>query len=160
MAQTIGVRGPKSAVAAGGGALDLFLTHGFRPHDDWERAAALLDQNFGLGWRNFSVPWHDPALDPNTEADFRSIEADLLSQITFCHVVLFLDGIYRTRAGRRWMDVQVAIARDLGKPIIGLPPWNETALSKEGRALVTAVGHWNRQRPLIRMICAQGNGCG
>jgi hypothetical protein len=60
---------------------DLFLTHAWRYHDDWTRMAEMLDHCDGVKWRNFSVPWHDPAMDANTEVGGRSIRNWLESQI-------------------------------------------------------------------------------
>jgi hypothetical protein len=100
---------------------DLFLTHAWRYHEDWTSLGALLDAYDGLTWRNFSVPWHDPALDANTELGGRFIRNWLETQILPVHAVLFLAGVYAVKSNRRWLDLELELARNHGKPVIGLP---------------------------------------
>jgi hypothetical protein len=47
--------------------VDIFITHAWRYHHDWKRAVDLLNAHAPRGWRNFGLPWYDPALDPRTE---------------------------------------------------------------------------------------------
>jgi hypothetical protein len=100
---------------------DLFLTHAWRYHEDWTELGALLDAHDGLSWRNFSVPWHDPALDANTELGGRFIRNWLETQILPVHAVLFLAGVYAVKSNRRWLDLELELARSHGKPVIGVP---------------------------------------
>ena len=47
--------------------IDIFITHAWRYHQDWKNLVDLLNSHAHRGWRNFSLPWYDPALDPRTE---------------------------------------------------------------------------------------------
>ena len=80
--------------------IDIFVTHAWRYHDDWKVVCAMLDAVPGFAWRNFSVPWYDPALDPNTEVGRRNIHAWLEGQIRPVMAVIFLDGVYATPSAR------------------------------------------------------------
>lgn len=115
---------------------DLFITHAWRYHDDWTRLGDLLDEWRGLSWRNFSVPWHDPAIDPNTELGGRLISEWIEQQIAPTHAVLALDSVYEVGSARRWVTTEIDIARRLGKPVFALPV--------RGRAEVT---------PALRALC-------
>jgi len=60
---------------------DLFITHAWHYHEHWVRLSELLDAEPGLSWRNFSVSWHDPAMDPNTEVGGQFVRGWLQTQI-------------------------------------------------------------------------------
>jgi len=100
---------------------DIFVTHAWRYHDEWTRFGAMLDALPGLSWRNFSVPWHDPAVDPNTPLGRRLILQWLEGQIAPVHACVFLFGVYAVKSNRRWLDLELEFARSHGKPLIGLP---------------------------------------
>ena len=84
---------------------DLFVTHAWRFHEDWTKFTEFMDQIPGILWRNFSLPWHDPAISPNTEAGGRFIRSSLESQIIPVHVVVLLAGVYAIRSARLWVDM-------------------------------------------------------
>jgi len=121
---------------------DIFITHAWRYHDDWTRVGALLDRCAGLSWRNFSVPWYDPAMDPNTEIGARFIRRWLESQIIPVAVVVFLGSVYAVKSARKWLEMEVEMARRHNKPILGMPSFGETQLSSEAKALVDATSLW------------------
>jgi len=122
---------------------DLFLTHAWRYHEDWTRFGDMLDRVPDLSWRNFSVPWYDPAVDPNTEAGGRFIRQWLESQIAPVAAVIFLDGVYATKSARKWLDLELEIARARSIPVIGLAPVGQTEISNEARALVDVAVGWD-----------------
>ena len=100
---------------------DLFLTHAWRFHDDWNRFSELLDRVPGLVWRNFSLPWHDPAMNANTEVGGRFIREFLESQIIPVHGIVLLAGVYETKSARSWLHMEIEMARKHNKPIVGVP---------------------------------------
>jgi len=122
---------------------DLFLTHAWRYHEDWTRFGDMLDRVRDLSWRNFSVPWYDPAVDPNTEAGGQFIRRWLESQIAPVAAVIFLDGVYAIKSARKWLDLELEIARARGIPVIGLAPVGKTELSDDSRSLVDVAVGWD-----------------
>lgn len=123
---------------------DLFLTHAWRFHDDWTRFSGLMDEKPVLTWRNFSLPWHDPAMDPNTEVGGRFIRNFLESQIIPVHVVVLLAGVYEIKSARRWIDMEVEMARKHRKPVIGIPAIGQDAMPEEVSVLCDASSKWDR----------------
>ena len=121
---------------------DIFITHAWRYHDDWTRVGSVLDGCVGFSWRNFSVPWYDPAMDPNTEIGARFIRRWLESQIIPVAVVVFLGSVYAVKSARKWLEMEVEMARRHGKPVLGLPSFGETELAAEARTLVDATSAW------------------
>jgi hypothetical protein len=122
---------------------DLFLTHAWRYHDDWIRFSEMLDRLPGLVWRNFSLPWHDPAMDPNSEVGSKFVCDSLEVQIIPVHGVVMLAGVYAVKSARRWLDLEVEMARKHNKPIIGVPAVGRTQVPEEVQALCDATVNWD-----------------
>lgn len=122
---------------------DIFLTHAWRFHDDWSRFVKLLDQNPGVIWRNFSLPWHDPAIRASTEVGGRFIRNFLEGQIIPVHSVIVLTGVYSINSARRWLDIEMEIARKHNKPLIGVPAFGEKTVPSEISSLCDACCEWD-----------------
>jgi len=122
---------------------DIFITHAWRYHEDWTRISELLDDLQGRKWRNFSVPWHDPAMDPNSEVGGKFIRSWLENQIIPAHGVVFLAGVYAIKSARRWLDLEVEMARKHRKPIIGVPAIGADAVPDEIAAFCDKTVGWD-----------------
>src|SRR5262249_37199648 len=117
------------------GIYDIFITHAWRYHDDWTRMGDLLDGFLGSSWRNFSVPWYDPALDPNTEVGHRLIHQWLEQQIVPTCGIVLLSSVYDNKSARRWVELEVELARKHQKPIVGVPTFGQETMSPAAAAL-------------------------
>jgi len=135
---------------------DLFVTHAWRYHDDWNRISELLDKVSGLAWRNFSLPWHDPAMDPNTEVGGKFIRDFLEGQIIPVHGVILLAGVYAVKSARRWLDLEVEMARRHNKPIIGVPAPGETTVPDEVKSLCDTIVGWDMAELIARLDEVRG----
>ena len=122
---------------------DIFLTHAWRFHDDWSQFSELLDKSPGVNWRNFSLPWHDPAMNANTEVGGRFIRDFLETQIIPVHAVVLLTGVYSIVSARRWCDVEVEMARKHNKPLIGVPAVGGTSVPPDVVKLCDAICDWD-----------------
>lgn len=122
---------------------DIFLTHAWRFHDDWSKFSKLLDGNPGITWRNFSLPWHDPAIKAYTESGGRFIRDFLEGQIIPVHCVVLLTGVHEINSARRWLDMEVEIARKYNKPLIGVPAFGEKTVPNEISSLCDACCEWD-----------------
>lgn len=122
---------------------DLFITHAWRYHDDWTRLAEMLDRQPGLAWRNFSLPWHDPAMDPNSQVGGAFIRDFLETQIIPAHGVILLSGVYAIKSARRWLDLEIEFAHKHNKPIIGIPALDAAAVSDDVKGLCDAAVGWD-----------------
>ena len=121
---------------------DVFITHAWRYHDDWTQAADALDAVPGLKWRNFSVPWHDPAMTPHTEVGGRFIREWLESQIIPVHVVFFLAGVYAVKSNQKWLELELEMARAHHKPVIGLPAIGAAEVPAELKSMCNRTVTW------------------
>jgi len=94
-------------------------------------------------WRNFSLPWYDPALDPRTPEGGEIVRRNLESQIIPSDAVVLLSGVYEQVGCRKWVDMEVDMARRHGKLIIAVPAIGATQPSAEVRALADVVMGWD-----------------
>lgn len=107
---------------------DIFITHAWRNHEDWVRMGELLDRCAKMCWRNFSVPWHDPAMTPNSEIGNKYILNCLENQIVPTHGIIFLTGVYAVKSSQKWLDIELQIAKKHKKPVIGVPPFGKIVI--------------------------------
>jgi hypothetical protein len=124
-------------------ACDLFLTHAWRYHDDWKRMVDVLNTQGIRAWRNFSLPWYDPALDPRTPEGGQIVRRHLEVQIVPCDAVLLLSGVYEQASCRKWVDMEIEMARRHRKLIIAIPAIGATEPTPEARAVADAVLGWD-----------------
>jgi hypothetical protein len=122
---------------------DLFITHAWRYHDDWKRLADMIDKHDPRCWRNFSLPWYDPALRTSSESGGRILRENLETQIIPVHAVILLTSVFLQPASRKWLDHEIQIARQYGKPIIALPSWGESNIPDEIQSVTNFTGEWN-----------------
>jgi hypothetical protein len=116
---------------------DLFISHAWTYGDDYYRLVDLLHDAPNFDWRNFSVPEDDPLHGGSA----RQLRDGLDRQMRGVHAVLMLSGVYATHSD--WMQVEIELAQNYDKPIIGIYPW----ASQRASAAVQDVAHemvaWN-----------------
>ncbi|WP_298254075.1 TIR domain-containing protein [Bradyrhizobium sp.] len=122
---------------------DIFITHAWRYHDDWIRLSNLLDAEKSIKWRNFSVPWYDPALDPNTELGAKAVRSWIDGQIRPVIGTVLLDGVYAVKSARVWLELEVELSRVHMKPVVALPAHGTDTVSVVAAALADAIVGWN-----------------
>lgn len=104
----------------------------------------LLDSVPNLRWRNFSLPWYDPAFPPHTMLGDRIVRERLEGQVRPAAAVILLCGVYERPSCREWLDLELAIARHHGKPVIALPPRGKDPDLHPGMAdMADAVCAWD-----------------
>lgn len=122
---------------------DLFITHAWRYHEDWKRMVELLNTNGLRSWRNFSLPWFDPALNPHTEEGRRVVRWNLETQIIPSKAVILLTSVFQQTGSRKWLDIEIEMARKHRKPIIAVPSWGEHQVPDDVAAVADRVVDWD-----------------
>ena len=133
---------------------DLFITHAWRYHDDWTRFGEMFDKFMGDSWRNFSVPWYDPALDPNTDVGKRLVHRWLEQQIVPTCGVILLSSVYENKSAQKWVVLEVELARKYQKRVIGLPTFGTDAMAPQATALVDAQCPWDAKAIIAALDAA------
>ena len=113
----------------------VFICHDWEYSDEYDRVCEFLDTAPNFRWRNLSVPEHDP-LDTDD-----MLEKNLRDQIRPADVLLVLAGMYTARS--TWMDWELAFARRIGKPIIGVKPWGNVQLPVVVQRSADEIVAWN-----------------
>lgn len=121
---------------------DIFIVHAWRYHPDWKRMVDLLNAEGVRTWRNFSLPWYDPALDPRTEKGGKTVRWNLESQIIPVHAVLLLAGVWREPGTHKWLEYELEMARKHAKPVFAVPAWGEAEVADEIRSRADAIVDW------------------
>jgi len=102
---------------------DIFISHAWRYNESYYRLEEMLNDASNFYWRNYSVPKHDPKINPNTYNGKQVLLNGLDNQIRPGNFVIILAVMYAHYS--YWIRKEIEFAQDYGKPIIGLYPWGQ-----------------------------------
>lgn len=97
---------------------NLFISHSWSYSDHYERLKRLLDSSNQFSYRDYSVPKNDPIHNARNEKD---LEDAIRNQMKSASCVLILAGVYSTFS--KWIKIEIALAKELGKKIIAIEPY-------------------------------------
>lgn len=101
----------------------IFISHAWRYDDDYNRLVKLLRDASLFQFANYSVPQHDPVIDPSKPSGRAKLLLALDGQIAPVHCVLVLSGMYAAYSD--WINDEINLADRRGKPIVGIIPWGQ-----------------------------------
>ena len=81
----------------------------------------LLNETANFKWSHIWVSNTSLLIDPNTEAGWNALMQELRDQIRDVHCALIISGLYTQ--DHYWIEKEIELARQLGKPLIGILPW-------------------------------------
>jgi hypothetical protein len=119
----------------------LFISHAWTYNTDYYRIEKMLDNAPNFQWKNYSVPGHDPLLDPNSPRGKVLLLKELEEQIRPVHCVLVISGMYVNY--REWIQKEINIAKSYGKPIIGIKPWGQERVPQAVQDAAKIMVGWN-----------------
>jgi|TARA_B110000037_G_scaffold137421_1_gene155578 hypothetical protein len=102
---------------------DLFLSHAWKYNSDYYRLEEMLKNAPLFTWRNYSVPVHNPLIDPNSPVGKRTLTNELDQQVRPVNCVIILAGMYAAHS--EWIEKEIRLANSYKKPIIGVKPWGQ-----------------------------------
>lgn len=103
---------------------NLFISHAWDYSDAYENAVGLLNGSNYFSWRNHSAPTARPVVPAGRRATKAELTQELKDQIRGTHAVIVIAGMYVSHSD--WIQTEIDIATDWGKPIIGLRPRGAT----------------------------------
>ena len=77
---------------------DLFLSHAWKYNSDYYRLEEMLKNAPLFTWRNYSVPVHNPLIDPNSPVGKRTLTNELDQQVRPVNCVIILAGYVASRS--------------------------------------------------------------
>ena len=117
---------------------NLFISHSWAYSDAYEKLIGLLDSKGGyFPYKNYSVPQDDPIHNAPNQAALR---AAIERQIKPASVVLILAGVYATYS--KWINVEIEIAAQLGKPIVAIEPCGSEKTSQVVKDAADKIVKW------------------
>ena len=122
---------------------NLFTSHSWQYTDAYDRLINLLRNRPYFAFRDYSVPKNDPIHGANSDAQLRKAIRD---QMTPCHVVLIMAGVYSTYS--KWINIEIDIAKrgfQNPKPIVAIRPWGNTRVSSVVTAAADKLVNWNTE---------------
>jgi hypothetical protein len=115
----------------------LFISHAWRYSEGYNRAVKFLNDANNFSWSNYSVPV-DKKFEGMNEAQ---LQQQLANQINPTQCVIVLAGMYAHYSG--WISYEMAYAKALGKPILGIVPWGAERTPKAVSDYATKMVNWN-----------------
>ena len=103
----------------------LFISHSWAYGQYYKRLVEFFDEYPYFKWSDFSVPEDDPIHDaPSSKKLYDAIQ----KQVRPVHCVIILAGVYATYS--EWINKEIEIANQYGKPIVAVEPFGAERTSK------------------------------
>lgn len=132
---------------------NLFISHAWKYSEDYNKVVDWLNeaQNEGtLTWRNYSVPEHDPKIDPDSSSGKKQLKEALKPQISSASKVIVISGMYVSYSD--WIDYEIDTSVDYGKYIIGLKPWGQERIPQKVQDNADIMVGWNKKSLIDAII--------
>ena len=132
----------------------IFISHAWKYSNDYNTVVSWLNeaQNDGvLTWSNYSVPQHDPLIDPYTVIGRNKLKEMLKGQISPASKVIVISGMYAAYSD--WIDFEINASVEYSKYIIGLKPWGAEKIPTKIQNNAAVMVGWNK-KSLIDAILA------
>lgn len=124
---------------------NIFISHAWKYTEHYKKIVQWLNeaQNDGLlKWKNYSVPEHDPLIDPDTTVGKNKLKEALKGQISPASKVIVLAGMYVAYSD--WIDFEIDTAVGYNKYIIGVEPWGQERVPNKVSNNADQMVGWNK----------------
>ena len=124
----------------------IFISHAWKYSEDYNTVVRWLNeaQEEGkLAWSNYSVPEHDPLIDPNTSVGKKELQRLLRNQISPASKIIVISGMYVAYSD--WIDYEIDTSVDMSKYIIGLRPWGQERVPVKVQDNADVIVGWNKK---------------
>lgn len=124
---------------------NIFISHAWKYSDNYNTIVKWLNeaQSEGkLNWKNYSVPQHDPLIDPDTTVGKNKLKSMLKEQIRPASKVIILSGMYAAYSD--WIDYEIDTSISYKKYIIGVKPWGQERIPSKISTNANIMVGWNK----------------
>lgn len=115
----------------------IFISHSWTYTDAYEKLCNILHNN-NFYFYNHSVPKDDPI---HTNGTAKQLREAIRNQMMGVNCVLILAGVYATYS--KWIKEEIAMAQEMGKPIIAIEPWGSERTSTVVKEAADRIVGWN-----------------
>lgn len=132
---------------------NIFISHAWKYSEHYNTIVNWLDeaeQDGILNWKNYSVPQHDPLIDPNTQVGKNTLKNMLANQIKPASIVIILSGMYYSYSD--WIQYELDTATDYNKYIIAVKPWGQERIPISIQNNHNALVGWNKKSIIDAII--------
>ena len=129
---------------------DLFISHSWAYTDAYNLLLNLLDKDKAFSYRNYSVPKDDPL---HTDGSDEELLAAIREQVRQASCVVILAGVYSTYS--KWINKEIEIAQEFGKPIVGVKPWDNTNVSSVVKSSAGRLVAWRKasvEKAIVELV--------
>lgn len=126
-------------------AYNIFISHAWKYSEHYNKIVQWLNEAQSEGkltWKNYSVPSHDPLIDPNTTVGKTKLKNELKDQVRPASKVIILAGMYASYSD--WIDFEIDTAVNYGKYIIGVKPWGQERIPTKVSNNADIMVGWNK----------------
>ena len=124
---------------------NIFISHAWKYSEHYKKIVQWLNEAQDEGkfnWKNYSVPQHDPLIDPNTTVGKNKLKNELKEQIRPASKVIILAGMYASYSD--WIDFEIDTSVSFGKYIIGVKPWGQERIPSKVSSNSDVLVGWNK----------------
>lgn len=126
--------------------INVFISHAWRYSDAYNSVVSWLNEaqyDGILTWSNYSVPSHNPVIDPHSYFGRNKLKEELKGQIAPASKIIVISGMYAAHSD--WIDFEIDTAVAYGKYIIGLKPWGQERIPSKIQYNAKEMVGWNRK---------------
>ena len=116
----------------------LFISHSWTYSDAYEKLVGMLNNATNFSYKNYSVPKNDPI---HNASNASQLKAAIRNQMQHASCVLIMAGVYSTYS--KWINIEIELAREMGKTIIAIEPWGSQRTSLVVKQAADKVVGWN-----------------
>lgn len=117
---------------------NLFISHSWTYSDAYEKLVGMLNNATNFSYKNYSVPKNDPI---HNASNASQLKAAIRNQMQHASCVLIMAGVYSTYS--KWINIEIELAREMGKTIIAIEPWGSQRTSLVVKQAADKVVGWS-----------------
>ncbi|MCH5273816.1 MAG: TIR domain-containing protein [Lachnospiraceae bacterium] len=117
---------------------NLFISHSWTYSDAYDKLVEMLNNATNFSYKNYSVPKYDPI---HNASNASQLKAAIKNQMQHASCVLIMAGVYSTYS--KWINIEIELAREMGKIIIAIEPWGSQRTSLTVKQVANKIVGWN-----------------
>lgn len=132
---------------------NLFISHSWNYPDAYEGLDEMLKKAPYFYYNNYSVPMDKAITIYNKQYYNVELKNKIRDKMKHCSAVLILAGVYASYSDSIQMEIE--IAKELGKPIVAVEPWASDRTSIVVKQSATRIAKWNTSSIVgaIKEVC-------